>query len=127
MKTNYKRIFLSTVAAAVLSLACSLSGKSQTGLTNLSFESWTAASSFFSAAPTGWYGFNISKQTTGAQAGSNYARLSSSGGNSGFMALGSISLMSQVNGAPYAQTPLTLNGFYKTSGMQSFDTVGVVS
>src|SRR3954470_2925164 len=87
----------------------------QSGLSNLSFETWTTT--VLGSTPVGWFASNVTQQTTGAQNGTKYARLSQSSNQSGFIFLGDMSHL----GAPIAANPTVLTGFYKTSGMNPGD------
>jgi hypothetical protein len=101
--------------------------KAQSGLNNLSFESWTTTP--LGPTPTGWIGANASQQTTGPQQGSNYLRINNTSSYPGMVMLGSTTTYTgNFNGGiPYTQTPASLSGFYKTSGMASGDTISMMA
>src|SRR4051812_1599679 len=103
----------------VLVFIVSINSKAQTGVTNLSFENWS--NTIFGYEPNGWFGITISQQTVGAQQGTSYARIMTtstvSSGFDGVMSLATISSSNIVNGAAYNQKPVSISGFYKTSGL----------
>jgi len=111
----------------ILFLFESLNYSAQSGPTNLSFENWTTTA--FGPSPSGWFGYNISKQSSGAQQGSNYVRIYNTSFNQGTMMLGTITSFTGPikGGATYTQIPVGLSGFYKTSGMVSWDVVGLTA
>jgi hypothetical protein len=117
MKTN--RLFLFFI------LFASLSSTAQIGLSNLSFENW--GPSPFGTAPNGWLAFNASQQTSGAQNGTKFVRLTNSNFSTGTIILGTApaSATSITGGVPYTQTPLAISGFYKTAGIVSPYVVGI--
>lgn len=107
-------------------LFTSLRNNAQSGLSNLSFETWST--SVFGPAPTGWFGINASQQTTGAQQGNSFLRLSNNSSGTGFLMLGSLgSSFNLKGGAPVSQTPQQITGFYKISGMAAADSIGISS
>src|SRR5690349_6148618 len=91
--------------------------QSQNGLTNLSFENWST--NFIGPAPTGWFGTGLAKQTTGAQQGNNYVRITSNSTTQGVLMLGNITGMAGTftGGQPYNQMPISISGFYKGSDL----------
>ncbi len=102
--------------------------KAQSGLTNLSFENWT--SGFFGVRPVGWMGMTLSKQTNSVQQGTYYVRITTTSTVSptncdGILMLGYAIGSNFYPGAPVSQKPITINGYYKTSGLGVGDTVGV--
>jgi len=109
---------LKTVATVIL-LATTITLSAQSGLSNMSFETWTT--SFVGPTPVGWFGIEVSQQTTGAQQGSKYARLGQTATESGFLFLGDTTNM----GAALAYNPASITGFYKTSGMQPGDVMSI--
>jgi hypothetical protein len=117
-----KRITTSTtifISVLFLSLSFSQMSLAQNGLSNMSFETWTVTV-LGGSTPTGWFASNVTQQTSGAQNGNSYARLTCASNNSGMLVLGP-----NVEGAPFAVTPLALTGFYKTAGLASADTVRI--
>jgi hypothetical protein len=107
----------------VLLLLASLNQFAQS-IPNPSFETWTTTP--FGATPVGWNAFGASKQTSGAQNGSNYIRLSNSGnGQEGLLMLGTVNSFTGTfkGGIPFSQAPISIDGFYKTSGMVAGDTL----
>jgi hypothetical protein len=114
-----------TQLLCLLSLFGSQNYKAQSGLNNLSFESWTTTP--LGPTPTGWIGVNASQQTTGAQQGSSYLRITNTSSDQGIVMLGSTtSYTGNFNGGmPYNQNVASLNGFYKTSGMVTGDTISM--
>lgn len=113
----------------VFSLVFSMDTNAQ-GLANLSFENWSFGP--FGNAPDGYFGADLTQQTTGAQSGTSYVRITttdtSASNNDGFMILAQLtaSFTFQI-GEPYTNKPISMNGFYKTSGLLSGDTVTVQS
>lgn len=108
MKTKFTRLLV------MLGLPCLTIA--QSGLTNLSFESWSTT--LFGPSPTGWFGSNLTKQTTGAQNGSNYVRITNANQSTGVMMLGTPGSFTMLTGGePFTQIPTSLNGFYKASGL----------
>lgn len=95
-------------------------GFAQSGLTNLSFETWTTVPS---PSPAGFISLGATQMTVGAQHLTSYVRLTSNGvaaaslGN-GAMRLGSITgFTTVVPGAPYATRPSAFTGYYKSTIM----------
>lgn len=93
--------------------------KAQFGLGNLSFENWSTNP--MGLAPSGWFGTGLTKKTSGAQQGNNYASLSPDNINSGFLMLGNLASLggTVTGGAPYTQVPVSISGFYKASGIST--------
>ena len=121
--------FLSPAKQALLMLALfiSLLQSAQNGLTNLSFENWTITP--LGASPVGWFGFNVSQKSSGAQQGNSYVRMNNANSSEGMLMLGTFTSLSGPlkGGAPYSQVPVSLNGFYKTSSMVFGDTLGITA
>lgn len=113
----------------VLSVVFSMNANAQ-GLANLSFENWTVGP--FGNAPDGFFGAVLTQQTTGAQSGTSYVRITTSdtsaSNHDGFMVLAQLtaSFTFQI-GEPYTNKPISMNGFYKTSGLMTGDTITVQS
>ena len=108
-------------------LSATFNFTAQSGLSNLSFENWTTTA--FGPSPSGWFGFNITKQTSGAQQGSNYVRINNLNNSQGAMMLGTITSLSGPikGGAPCSQIPVAITGFFKTSGLVTGDKVGLTA
>src|SRR5688500_12227100 len=113
--------FLKKVTVVLLLLFTSLTLSAQSGLSNLSFETWTIG--IAGPEPVGWAGTNVTQETTGAQQGSKYARLNYSSNFSGTLVLGDLDAM----GAPIAANPTSMSGFFKTSGMNPGDVMSIAS
>jgi len=98
----------------------------QSGLSNLSFESWTSIGVV--EIPTGFIGTGLSKQNSGAQQGTYFVRISNSVNYQGILMLGSPSANPNVKiGVPYTQNPTSISGFYRTSGLVAGDVVGLTA
>ncbi len=113
-----------------IALIISLSTNAQPGLSNMSFETWSVTP--FGNQPTGWFGFAVSQQNTGAQQGSRYVRIATTSTTSStydgaFFLTAVVTPTAVYSGAPYNQKPTALNGFYKTSGLAVGDTVVITS
>jgi len=107
-----------------------LSVNAQPGLSNMSFETWSVTP--FGNQPTGWFGFAVSQQNTGAQQGSRYVRIATTSTatttyDGVFFLTAVVTPTAVYSGAPYNQKPIALNGFYKTSGLAVGDTVVITS
>jgi hypothetical protein len=100
---------------------------SQNGLTNMSFEAWT--NSFQSPAPTGWSGFNLIKMSTGAEEGKSYLKMTKTLSGIGQLILCSTASPTSnlVAGAPLTLTPVSLDGFYKSSGLEANDSIVILA
>lgn len=102
--------------------------RSQSGISNLSFENWS--NTILGQALTGWFGTSLSQQNSGAQHGNKYVRVSGTSPSpnlSGFLSLGGFIGNSANSFVPYTQRPLSLNGFYRCGGMTNDDSVGLIS
>ena len=125
MKTKLFTILKKQLLPTLL-LFGTLNYEAQSGLSNMSFEAWSVNA--LGNAPTGWLGFNVSHQTTGAQQGGSYVRISNTTNEQGVLMLGTPTTFSVIKGgAPCTQNLVSLTGFYKTSGMVSGDVVGLTS
>mgnify|MGYP000318304973 CR=1 FL=1 len=114
----------------LLTIALVLSIAVQAQIPNMSFETWTTTP--FGLQPVGWLGITVNQQTTGAQQGTSYVRIittstSSPAYDGVFYATSNITPTMATSGVPYTQRPVSLNGFYKTSGLGVGDTVQVYS
>lgn len=113
----------------LLAIALTLSLGAKAQIPNMSFETWTNVVPFGSQ-PVGWFGITVNQQTTGAQQGTSYVRIITTSTNSTsydgiFYATSNITPTMVTSGVPYTQRPVSLNGFYKTSGLAVGDTVQV--
>ncbi len=94
----------------------SLLSAAQTGLTNLSFETWTTIAG---PTPSGYVSLGATQITGGAQHLNSYVRLTSNGqattspSAAGAMQLATLVGTVPVSGAPYTQKPIALTGYYK--------------
>lgn len=95
-------------------------GFAQSGLNNLSFETWTTIPS---PSPTGFVSLGVTQMTVGAQHLNSYARVTSNAvaasslGN-GAMRMGSLTgFTTVVPGAPYTSKPTAFTGYYKATIM----------
>src|SRR4051812_15902157 len=87
----------------------------QSGLSNMSFENWTAG------FPDGWDGFGtITQKTSGAQHGNSYCELKTSQ-TPAMLVLGEVG----EDGVPYSAKVAQLSGFYRISGMASNEFAGI--
>lgn len=97
----------------------------QSGVTNLDFENWVSTPM---VCPAGFIGTGVTQQTTGAQHGASYARVtttvSSGSGATGVMILGSFNGTNFFNGVPYASQPVSISGYYRSNVLNVGDTVG---
>lgn len=105
-------------------------GSAQSGLTNLSFETYTVIP-VLGVSPVGFLSTGCTSITTGAQHLNAFARLTSNNvsaanlGN-GAMMLGTVSGFTTMNiGAPYAIMPTAFTGYYKAT-VQAADTAFIV-
>jgi len=111
----------------LLSFFGSQNYKAQLGLTNLSFESWTTTP--LGPTPTGWISGNASQQSTGAQQGTSYLRVTNTSSYPGIAILGATTTYTGDfnGGVTFTQTPVLISGFYKTSGLVYGDTITMMS
>ena len=114
----------------ILFLALFTQVNAQGGITNLSFENWGPG--IVGLQPNGWFGMAVSRISSGAQQGTHYVRIAttstaSSNNNDGMLMLGYAVGTSFYSGAPITQKPISINGFYKASGLGVGDSVGVYS
>lgn len=88
----------------------------QSGINNLSFENWSL--NLIGMAPSGWFGQGISMQSSGAQHGTKFLRMTSGSLVPSFLMLGTVPALSGTltGGAPYTQEPVAISGFYRLSG-----------
>jgi hypothetical protein len=106
------------IVSSIILMCANSFGFSQTGINNLSFESWT---SLAGPSPSGFIALGATQMTTGAQHLNSYVRLVSNGfpashpSTSGAMQLGSFVGTNPVDGAPYILKPTNLTGYYKSS------------
>ena len=98
-------------------------GFAQSGLTNLSFETYTTLP-LIGATPAGFVSTGNTQQTSGAQHLNSFARITSNGQpapnpltSNGVMVLGSIAGTSINGGAPYVIQPNAFVGWYKCNIM----------
>src|SRR4051812_41890745 len=107
---------------SIAAICLATTGFSQTGLTNLSFETYTNIP-FIGTTPTGFVATGCASVTTGAQHLNAFARLTSnaqpaSSAGAGAMMLGTVSGFTTINrGAPYASQPTSITGWYKCTIM----------
>lgn len=105
-------------------IAWAINSNAQSGVSNLSFESWSNNLAGF--APTGWVGQNATQQTVGAQHLSNYARVKTGPvgpSQDGFIVLAQFSGNTFYSGASFTLNPAALTGFYRTSSLVAGDSV----